>query len=247
MLENLKNYLINQDISEVKKTLKFKILDYFYLILSGRSTTSFFILYFFHSIEIFQLISYVFSSPHKSVWKLPEKTNNFIIDFISGFRLAPLLNYANLRIFETFILIFFAFILIFFIILIIQILFGKENSPFYERIRNFTQITIPFFTILLFIPLDEMFLSVFNCKENRIHERTDEIKCWKTTHILIVLVSAISLILNIIINVLFTFFYFYPFVTQKETIKLTATVDLLLLLIKLILVIQNIFIKVIKL
>ena len=174
---------------------------------------------------------------------MPEKTNNFIIDFISGFRLAPLLNYANLRIFETFILIFFAFILIFFIILIIQILFGKENSPFYERIRNFTQITIPFFTILLFIPLDEMFLSVFNCKENRIHERTDEIKCWKTTHILLVLVSAISLILNIIINLLFTFFYFYPFVTQKETIKLTATVDLLLLLIKLILVIQNIFIK----
>ena len=243
MLENLKNYLLNQDISEIKKTLKIKIFDYFYSILGGRSTTSFFILYFFHSIEIIQLISYAFSSSHKSVWKLPEKTNNFIKDFTSGFRLAPLLNYLKLKIFETIIFVFFAFILILFLILIVQISFRKENSPFYEKIRNFTQLTIPFITILFFIPLNEMFLSVFDCKENHIYERTDEIRCWKTTHILLILTSAISLILNIIINTLFTFFYFYPFITQKQTIKLTPTVDLLLLLIKLILVIQNIFIK----
>ena len=243
MLENLKNYLLNQDISEIKKSLKIKIFDYFYSILSGRSTTSFFILYFFHSIEIVQLISYAFSSPHKSVWKLPEKANNFIKDFTSGFRFAPLFNYTKLRVFETISFVFFVFILIFFIILIVQILFRKENSPFYEKIRNFTQLIIPFVTILLFIPLNEMFLSVFNCKDNHIHERTDEIKCWKTTHILLILASGISLIVNIIINALLTFFYFYPFITQKETIKLTANVDLLLLFIKLILVIQNIFIK----
>ena len=68
----------------------------------------------------------------------------------------------------------------------------KRILLFYEKIRNFTQITIPFITILFFIPLNEMFLSVFNFKENRTHEKTDEIKCRKATHILIVLVSAIS-------------------------------------------------------
>ena len=121
-MENLKNYFINQDITETKKSLKLKLFDYFYRILSGKVMTGFYILYFFHSIEILQLISYAFSSPHKEVWKMPEKTSNFIDDFFSGFRLAPVLKYLKLKMFTFVFLIVFLLILIFFILLMVQII-----------------------------------------------------------------------------------------------------------------------------
>ena len=54
-MENLKNYLLNQDIFENRKNLKLKIFEYFYSILNRKKLTSFFILYLFHTIEIFQL------------------------------------------------------------------------------------------------------------------------------------------------------------------------------------------------
>ena len=242
-MENLKNYFINQDITEAKKSLKLKLFDYFYRILSGKVMTGFYILYFFHSIEILQLISYAFSSPHKEVWKMPEKTSNFIDDFFSGFRLAPLLKYLKLKLLTFVILIVFLIILIFFVLLMIQIKMGKENSSCLEKLRNFTSFSIPFFTILLYIPFNELFFSTFDCSNKCLHNRKEEVHCWKGTHLLLVLISIIGIILNLIINSLFTFFYFYPFSTQKISIKLTASVDIVLLLVKIIYVIQNIFIK----
>ena len=242
-MENLKNYFINQDITEIKKSLKLKIFDYFYRILSGKNVTSFFILYFFHSVEMLQLISFAFSSPHTGVWKMPEKTTNFLDDFLSGFRLAPILKYANLQIFTILTMIIFIFVLIFFILLMVQISIGKENSSFFERLRNFTQFSMPFFTILLYIPFNELFFSMFNCRNKCLHDRKEEVHCWKGTHLILVLVSIVGIILLAIINSLFTYFYFYPFSTQKVTIKLTASVDILLLLFKIIFIIQHILIK----
>ena len=242
-MENLKNYFINQDINEIKKSLKFKLFDYFYRILSGKSITGFYILYFFHAIEILQLISFAFSSLHKDLWKMPEKTASFVDDFFSGFRIAPVLKFANFQIFTIVTFVIFFFILIFFILLMVQISIGKENSSFYEKLRNFTNFSIPFFTILLYIPFNELFFSIFDCTNKHLHNREEEMNCWKGIHIIFVLVSIIGIILLIIINCLFTFFYFYPFSTQKVSIKLTPSVDIVLLLIKLIFVIQNIFIK----
>ena len=242
-MENLKNYFINQDITETKKSLKLKLFDYFYRILSGKVMTGFYILYFFHSVEILQLISYAFSSPHKEVWKMPEKTSNFIDDFFSGFRLAPVLKYLKLKMFTFVFLIVFLLILIFFILLMVQIIIGKENSSLFEKLRNFTSFLIPFFTILLYIPINELFFSIFDCSNKCLHNRKEEVHCWRGTHLFLVLISIIGIILNLIINALFTFFYFYPFSTQKVSIKLTSSVDIVLSLIKIIYVIQNIFIK----
>ena len=242
-MENLKNYFINQDITETKKSLKLKLFDYFYRILSGKVMTGFCILYFFHSVEILQLISYAFSSPHKEVWKMPEKTSNFIDDYFSGFRLAPVLKYLKLKMFTFVFLIVFLLILIFFILLMVQIIIGKENSSLFEKLRNFTSFLIPFFTILLYIPINELFFSIFDCSNKCLHNRKEEVHCWRGTHLFLVLISIIGIILNLIINALFTFFYFYPFSTQKVSIKLTSSVDIVLSLIKIIYVIQNIFIK----
>ena len=135
-MDKLKNYLLNQDISEIKKTLKIKIFDYFYAMLDNKHETSFFTLYTFYFIETIQLISFAFSSPHKLVWKIPEKTNNILINVLSGFRLTPLLQYTSQAIASTIVLTIFVLTLSFFILLIIQITLRKENSSFFFENDN---------------------------------------------------------------------------------------------------------------
>ena len=242
-MEKLKNYLINQDILSIKKSLKIKIFDYFHSMLDGKTSTSFFTLYFLHFIEIFQLISFAFSTPFTKVWKLSEKINTNLRNVLEGFRLAPLLINVPILTATIISIIFIVFIIVYFVLLMIQITFRKENSHFFEKLMIFTQFTMPIITILLFIPLNELFLSTFNCRNNHINYRTDEVKSWKGPHIIMLLVAFIGIFLNFCVVALLTFFYFYPFVTQKATIKLTSSFDMVFLLIKFIFVIQKLFIK----
>ena len=243
-MDKLKNYLLNQDISEIKKTLKIKIFDYFYAMLDNKHETSFFTLYTFYFIETIQLISFAFSSPHKLVWKIPEKTNNILINVLSGFRLTPLLQYTSQVIASTIVLTIFVLTLSFFILLIIQITLRKENSSFFSKMITMTHFSIPSITILFFIPFNELFLTVLNCRGNKLHESPEEVKCYQGVHLLLAMTAIIGLILYLIITFLLSYFYYYPFINQKSTIRLTSTIDVKLLLIKFIFVIQAIFVKV---
>ena len=242
-MENLKNYLLNQDISGLKRDLKRKIFDYFYSMLSGKTTTSYFTLYFLHSIEIVQLISFAFSTPHTNVWKLSDKVQTVLNGILSGFRLAPLFFYTSIQVAMIILLIIFALILIIFILLIVQISCRKENSPFFEKLIFLTQFNLPVITILFSIPIYELFISAFNCRNNHINLRTDEVQCWKESHLILVFISFIGIVLYLIAVFLLTFFYYYPFVTHKVTIKLNANVDIILLVIKFIFVIKKTFIN----
>ena len=58
------NNILNQDVLEEKKSFKLKIYDYFFNMLTIRREPSYATLYIFHTIEIFQLISFAFSPPH---------------------------------------------------------------------------------------------------------------------------------------------------------------------------------------
>ena len=131
-MENFKNYILNQDITEIKKNLKIKIFDFFYAMISMKNSTSLFELYFFYTIETIQLISFAFSLPNKSLWKISDNINNILSELLSGFRLSPLLNYTNQKIVTIIFFVIFVLILTFFILLIMQILFRKENSSFYK-------------------------------------------------------------------------------------------------------------------
>ena len=242
-MENLKNYLLNQYNSLNKKNFKTKIFDYFYTMLDTKNTTSYITLYFLHFLEIVQLISFAFSTPFTSVWKLSDKINSNLSSILSGFRLAPLFFYISIKNSMIVLLIILFLIIIYFVFLMIQISIRKENYKFFEKLIVFTRITMPFLTILLYIPIMELFLSPLNCRNNHINLRTDEVQCWKAAHLIIVLVSLIGIILYSIIVSLLTFFYFYPFVTSKVSIKLNSSVDIILLLIKFIYLIQKIFIK----
>ena len=243
-MENLKNYLLlNQDILGAKKNLKAKVFDYFYVMLDSKTNTNYITLYLLHFLELIQLLSFAFSTPFTSVWKLSEKINSNLNSILSGFRLAPLCFYISIQNSTILLLIIIAFIIIYFILLMIQISLKKKNSKFFENLMSITKLTMPFLTILLYIPIMELFISPLNCRNNHINLRTDEVQCWKAAHLIIVLISIIGIILYSIIVALLTYFYFYPFVTQKFTIKLNSSFDIILLIVKLIYVIQKIFIK----
>ena len=242
-MEKLKNYLINQDILSTKKSFKIKIFDFFHLMLDGKTFTSFFTLYFLHSIEIIQLISFAFSTPFTTIWKLPENINNNLRHILEGFRFAPLLYYVNIITATIISAIIIFFILVYFLLLMIQISFRKENSYIFDKLMSLTRLSMPIITIILYIPINEILVSILNCRNNHINYHSDEVKCWKAPHIIMSLISFIAIIINFFVVFLLTFFYFYPFITRKVTIKLSSSFDMILLLVKFIFVVQKIFIK----
>ena len=86
-----RNIFYKQEISSEQNTLKIKIFDYYYYLINGKNETKLFTLYFFHFLEIMQILSYAFSYPHLVSWKISEKSIRIISLITSGFRLSPLL------------------------------------------------------------------------------------------------------------------------------------------------------------
>ena len=120
-MENLKNYLLNQDILGIKKNFKLKIFDYFYKMLDRKNAINYYILYLLHFLEIIQLISFAFSTPFTTVWKLSEKINSNLISILSGFRITPLFSYISIK--NSMILL----LIIFFLIIIFFCIFNDSN------------------------------------------------------------------------------------------------------------------------
>ena len=97
----------------------------------------------------------------------------------------------------------------------VQITLRKENSHFFEKLMSFTKIIMPIITIALFIPLNELLVSTFNCKDNHINYRSDEVKCWEAPHVIMILLAIVGIVLNFVVVIILTFFNFYPFITSK--------------------------------
>ena len=136
------NNILNQDIIEEKKTFKLKTYNYFFSMLELLREPSPITLYIFHFIEIIQLISFAFSSPHELTWNIPQKKFKILSLCLSGFRLTPLLYFSSLDAYGIIIDFFFILIVALFIFLIIQILFRKEESKIFAKLLSFTQMLI---------------------------------------------------------------------------------------------------------
>ena len=119
-----KNGNYNNEYKKYMK-LKMKIFDYFYSTLTKKDKTSKFTLFFLHILEIMQIISYAFFQPHLNTWKISQKSIEIISIITSGFRLAPIINYASYDIYIIIFLILILLIFCFLLTLIMQILFRK--------------------------------------------------------------------------------------------------------------------------
>ena len=240
------NNIFNQDVIEGKNSFRLKVYDYFYNMLTLRREPSYATLYIFHTIEIFQLISFAFSPPHTLTWNLSENTYKYIYYIITGFRFTPLIHFTSFFTYSIIFYIFLALTLILFIFLIFQILFRKNNSKIYEKFMSITQALILPLKVVFIIPIIELFLIAFKCGEEKGYTKIiewSEYKCWKSTHLFFIILGVFAAVILLIYLYIVNYYYFYPFFVDLSTIRLNSIIDQNLIFIKIFFILQHIFIK----
>ena len=238
-----KNLIYLQEISNEEKTLKSKVFNYFYFMSIDKSRNSLFTLFFFHSFEIIQLISFAFYKPHLMTWKIDNNKFRIISTILSAFRLVPLIQFVSFNIFQLIFFIFVALTFAFSLFLIIQIIFRDNNSKIFHRFLSFTHLIMEPLTIFFYIPMIELFLVPLRCNNNEIFTKNDTFKCWKGIHFIYVILGVLSAIFHFISLIFMNLFSFYPFQIKSSTIKLNSSFDISFLIIKLLYELKIIIVK----
>ena len=237
MKKSSKSVTYNQELTIEENSIKIKIFNYFYLILISKNHINIGSLYILYILEIFQLISYAFSSPHILTWKLSSKSMKIIPIIPSAFRIFPitqfLSNRANIIIFIVLVI----FNIVFSILIIMQIILRKSNSNIFDRLLKITHILIPPLTIFFYIPFIEIYLSPLFCYSN-----SKNCIFNSEINILFAILGIICCSLFTIILIVLNYFYFYPFQTIKSTVKINSSIDIILIIIKLLYILRYIFI-----
>ena len=238
-----KNLLYLQEISNEEKTLKLKVFNFFYFMLSGKDKTSLFTLYFCHSFEIMQIISFAFYEPHLMSWKIDINKFRIISIIFSSFRLVPLFQFASFNIFKLIFSIFIALTFALSLLLIIQIIFRDNNSKLFHRLLLFTYFIIEPLNIFFYIPMTELFLLPLRCNNTKIFPKTDGFQCWKGIHLIYVILGTLSAISLFICLFFVNLFSFYPFQMKPSTLRLNSSFDISFLIIKLLYELKIIIVK----
>ena len=234
--------IFNQESSIDDKSLKFKIYNFFYLILKTKKEFNSIILSILILLETIQLISYAFAEPHLESWKIDKKAVNYISIILGSLRVSPLMKYVNFSNYLVIAYCLLGIIFIFYIILLIQIL---TNSPSSKQIAciSFIRNVINILTIFLYTPITELFLLPLKCKDGNIIIISDSQKCGEGFYYLYVVIGIIGAVLLFLLVLFFLNFYFYPFYESNLNRKLNTTNDIFLHLIKLIFILRFIYIN----
>ena len=238
MEEISKNIYLKKD-----NNLKIKIFDYFYYIIYDKKSASSFILALLYTLEIIQLLSFAFTSPHTNTWKISLKSFYIISSITSGFRLSPLIRFISFKVFEIIFFTFSALQFIFFLSLLIQVLFREPNSKSYHILLSITHFLIEPLSIFFFIPILELFLMPLKCDDPNIFINDNDFKCMSSIHYLFIIIGSISTIMFFISILFLNIYYFSPFQIKPSTIKLNSLINIHLLQIKIIYILKYIFIK----
>ena len=242
-METRKEQIItfNQESSIDYKSLKFKIYNFFYLILKSKKEISSIILTLLIILETVQLISYAFDDPHLDSWKIEKKAVEYISIILGSLRVSPLMKYISFNNYLVVAYCLLGIIFIFYIILLIQIL---TNSPSSKQIAgiSFIRIAINLLSIFLYIPITELFLLPLKCKDGSIAIISNSQKCSSGFYYLYVVIGIIGALLLFLLVLFFLNFYFYPFYESNLNRKLNTSNDIFLHLIKLIFILRLLYI-----
>lgn len=233
-----RNSVYSQEALIKNNKLKIKIFEYFYNMLGKKNKTHKFTLFFWHILEIIQIISYAFDNPHLVTWKISPKYMHRFSLVISAFRISPMLYFFPVAVYYVVLLICIIFNFIFFIIIIFQIMFYKYSSRFYRGLMSITHISIAPLTIFFYIPITEILFIIFICDNNMNEIIQNNLICFKGIHLFYVILSVVSIIVNIITLLFINYFYFFPFQSEFSTLKINSRNDIILLVTKLIYIIR---------
>ena len=183
----------NQESSIDDKSLKFKIYNFFYLILKSKKEMNSIILSFLIILETIQLISYAFTEPHLESWKIDSTVIEYISIILGSLRVSPLMKYISFNNYLIVAYCLLGLIFLFYIILLIQIL---TNSPSSKQIAgiSFIRIFINIISIFLYIPITELFLLPLKCKNGKIIIISDSQECGAGFYYLYVVIGIIGAI-----------------------------------------------------
>ena len=231
----------NQDTSINDKSLKFKIYEFFYLILKTKKEMSSIILSLLIILETIQLISYAFTPPHLESWKIDRTVIDYISIILGSIRISPLMKFVSFNNYLIVTYCLLGMIFIIYIILLIQIL---SNFPSSKQIAgiSFIRIAINVMSIFLYIPITELFLLPLKCRDGKIIIISDSIKCGDGFYYLYVTIGIIGAILLFFLVLFFLIFYFFPFYEGNLNRKINTSNDIILFVIKLVLIIRLIYI-----
>jgi len=231
----------NQESSIDDKSLKFKIYNFFYLILKSKKEMNSIILSFLIILETIQLISYAFTEPHLESWKIDSTVIEYISIILGSLRVSPLMKYISFNNYLIVAYCLLGLIFLFYIILLIQIL---TNSPSSKQIAgiSFIRIFINIISIFLYIPITELFLLPLKCKNGKIIIISDSQECGAGFYYLYVVIGIIGAILLFFLVLFFLCFYFFPFYEGNLNRKLNTSNDIFLHIIKLTFILRLIFI-----
>ena len=221
--------------------LKNRLFNFYYQINKKNDinevVTSIFII-----IETIQQISYVFSEPLYSLWRIKnEKTGEFIQKIITATRISQLFRLVKFNVFLT------AWIaltvLLFAFILSIAVSIQINNMKFTVFRFNVILGSYCFNTMngVLLVPILETLLSMIKCQNKKVEITDDGIECFKSLHILylscVILISIFFIVL-LIVNELFNF---SAIDKEKEIVKISNSSDIIYIFIKILIIFLFIF------
>ena len=233
----------NQDLSIDDKSLKFKIYNYFYLLLKTKKEFNTIILSILIVLETIQFISYAFTEPHLNSWKIDKKIIDIISVILGSTRISPLMKYIT---FNNYLIVSYCLLGLIFIYYIIILFHILTITPSTKNIVGISliKISINIGSVFLYIPITELLLLPIKCKDGNIELifDSDQQKCGEGFYYLYVVLGIIGTVLLFILILFFLNFYFYPFYESNLNRKLNTSNDIALHFIKLIFILINIFI-----
>ena len=237
-----KNAKSNKDISITEDvSLKTKIFTFYFYVLRKRDI-NLFISSFLLLLETLQLISYAFTTPHTTIWRINLTTMDYVQLVIGAARITPLMKYLQYNYYIIIYIICLGYIFIHCLLVTMIIKFNKTQSKFYQLGVAFTRYFTSTLTIFLMIPIAELILLPLKCENGRIAIIKDGIECWNGLHYLYVVLSCIFVIMFFIFIFFSIMFYFDAFNNKKTTTKLDTSAELFFALCKMISVIRFIII-----
>ena len=232
-----------QDFGLNDKTVLYKIFKYFYSLSHEQNELNSFLIYILIIIETIQLMSYAFTSPHLTSWKMEERDIKLISNIFGVFRLTPLMKFLHYKIYLFIFFLLVAIIFLFFILVFVEILFSNPNSKISHFFSKLIHYMIEVISTVLYIPIIEIVLIPIKCINGYVYGPIDSEKCWESMHYLNMALGVIGAILLLIISIFVMNFKFYPFQKSMSATRINSNNDIIFIIMKVFAILQNIFIS----
>jgi len=173
-------------------------------------------------LETVQLISYAFSYPLQSIWKIPKDTDKIVHRIVTSTRISCLFELFD---FNSYLIIWIILLIIIFLVFLSFVLALQINtmqSLFYRFNISLAKSVFNPMSQFFMIPILETLLIMNRCENNHVY-LDDGIECFKGIHILYCALSIIFGLVFIFFILVVELFNYTPF--RKDNDKIICKIN----------------------